>query len=198
MDRPGAGVRVLLAFGAPAGASVIGGAGIDASELGCPEGRGVQLRRSVLNRRSSNGRSPTRRRGLGHEKATNLETGALTLSLGRSTRSEKGPLCSAFREWRDPDSNRGHHDFQDSTRKSLTRRNPCSGAGSRRAGLTRAISAVCGVFGWDWVLDAARVPNGCSDRCCRRLARSESVIARRTRVLPMAPSESPVAACARR
>jgi hypothetical protein len=27
----------------------------------------------------------------------------------------------------------------------------------------RAISAVCGVFGWDWVLDAARVPNGCSD-----------------------------------
>jgi hypothetical protein len=66
------------------------------------------------------------------------------------------------------------------------------------AGRGRSISAVCGLFGWDWVPHAARVPNGCSDRCSRRLARSESVIAGRTRVLAMTPSEAPVAACARR
>ena len=41
------------------------------------------------------------------------------------------PLAIGFSKWRDPDSNRGHHDFQDSAQGSLTRRNPCIDTGSR-------------------------------------------------------------------
>jgi hypothetical protein len=43
----------------------------------------------------------------GHEPSD----GRLTLSAGRSTRSERSDL-QHFRERRVPDSNRGHHDFQ--------------------------------------------------------------------------------------
>jgi hypothetical protein len=39
-----------------------------------------------------------------------------------SNEAGNGAICRDFSEWRDPDSNRGHHDFQDSARKSLTRR----------------------------------------------------------------------------
>jgi hypothetical protein len=36
------------------------------------------------------------------------------------SRNEKNPaICRALRKWRDPDSNRGHHDFQSGTIRSL-------------------------------------------------------------------------------
>ena len=54
----------------------------------------------------------------------------LSLHRGERSPAEVTPQ-QALREWRDPDSNRGHHDFQSST-KSLSRsRNPCKSTGSR-------------------------------------------------------------------
>jgi hypothetical protein len=66
-------------------------------------------------------------RGLGHEEATNLQTGALTLRSGRSTASERSPFA-AFSRWRDPDSNRGHHDFQGVVAGDPSPRNACKSA----------------------------------------------------------------------
>jgi len=42
-----------------------------------------------------------------------------------SLRKEENPDTIGVFEWRDPGSNRGHHDFQDSAQESLTSRNPC-------------------------------------------------------------------------
>jgi hypothetical protein len=92
-------------------------------------------------------------------------------------RKEENPDAIGVSEWRDPDSNRGHHDFQDSARTfqdsartCLTSRNPCSGAGSRalgrrkrirgrRARRARAATANCDLLPDDRVLGLPGVPN---------------------------------------
>jgi hypothetical protein len=73
--------------------------------------------------------------------------------------SRNRTTCRRIAEWRDPDSNRGHHDFQDLARKSLTRRNPCADAGSRAPERRRLIGAICELFSRVWVPGPLRVPN---------------------------------------
>ena len=51
------------------------------------------------------------------------------LSADRNSENPVSQRHLIASRWRDPDSNRGHHDFQDSAQKSLTRRNPCIRAG---------------------------------------------------------------------
>jgi hypothetical protein len=112
----------------------LGGAGTDGREARRREVRSARSQ-AVSTGRAWVGAGSLRRfrRGLGHEKATNLEMGALALRSGRSAASEKKLFCSVFREWRDPDSNRGHHDFQGAVDHTRARRKACNSTYSRRA-----------------------------------------------------------------
>jgi hypothetical protein len=92
--------------------------------------------------------------GPGHEPST-WHVGARLALHARVTNCS---ITSAVARWRDPDSNRGHHDFQDFARRSLTRRNPCSGAGFRTWRAIASILAISGFFGSDRVLMPRRVP----------------------------------------
>jgi hypothetical protein len=49
---------------------------------------------------------------LGHHQATNPKTWRVAAQIALAPRTKKAPLCRAFPEWRDRDSNPGHHDFQ--------------------------------------------------------------------------------------
>jgi hypothetical protein len=49
---------------------------------------------------------------------------------GRADPTSKSATLQAFRGWRDPDSNRGHHDFQERSPRQCSARNPCRQASS--------------------------------------------------------------------
>ena len=95
---------------------------------------------------------------LGTRLGTRGSCGTSTLISTSAWPRERPCLQGRFR-WRDPDSNRGHHDFQYSARKSLTRRNPCADAGSRASDRRRLIGAICELFSRVWVPGPLRVPN---------------------------------------
>jgi hypothetical protein len=81
--------------------------------------------------------------------------------------SRKSSRHAGFRRlgWRDPDSNRGHHDFQDSARKCLTSRNPCVAlvsAAQVRMNRLSLFANVCGTIGY-WVPREYPIAHGCSD-----------------------------------
>jgi hypothetical protein len=67
---------------------------------------------------------------LGHE------TDLRSLNLGRPSGRTVLPnrlICSHVARWRDPDSNRGHHDFQGAVDRTRARRKACNSTYSRRA-----------------------------------------------------------------
>jgi hypothetical protein len=82
----------------------------------------------------------------------------------RAERTRKGPACRAFCRWRDPDSNRGHHDFQSWTRVSLTAANTLQTHCFATAVFDRVMFANCVLFvaglGSGTVLDAQCSPRG--------------------------------------
>ena len=51
-----------------------------------------------------------------------VRSGVSPVAFGRARRTKKALLCRAFWEWRDPDSNRGHHDFQKAVSQHLKAR----------------------------------------------------------------------------
>jgi len=78
-------------------------------------------------------------------------------------------LQGRFR-WRDPDSNRGHHDFQDSAQTSLTSRNPCIDAGSRGGGPHRGLPLFansCDAVGYPGRRRYPMELDHVMGRCCR-------------------------------
>jgi hypothetical protein len=62
--------------------------------------------------------------------------------------------------WRDPDSNRGHHDFQSWTGIALTRAESLQLSGFSRAVAADPMFANCVLFSPIWALRGGSVPNG--------------------------------------
>jgi site-specific recombinase XerD len=86
---------------------------------------------------------------------TELEIG----SLREAVQAKKKPAHAAFQTWRDPDSNRGHHDFQSWMAISLTAAKTLQIFGFSRPTTTGSMSANCVPFAWIWALECASVPN---------------------------------------
>jgi hypothetical protein len=63
------------------------------------------------------------------------------------------------RAWRDPDSNRGHHDFQSWSRISLAAAKTLQFSGFPRPNPIGSMSAICGLFSPIWALERLPVPN---------------------------------------
>jgi hypothetical protein len=73
---------------------------------------------------------------------------------------ESRPICRRFAKWRDPDSNRGHHDFQACVSASRIGRNllQTSGIGQRSRERTTPANSILSSAIWD--MDGAPSPDG--------------------------------------
>jgi hypothetical protein len=76
-----------------------------------------------------------------------------------SARKEENPAGMRDRGWRDPDSNRGHHDFQSWTRISLTTAESLQMCVFAPGGGGGPIAANCGLFSSIWAPIGGSVPN---------------------------------------
>jgi hypothetical protein len=74
----------------------------------------------------------------------------------------------AMRRWRDPDSNRGHHDFQSEPAHRRTATKGLQIAKSPMRVVAVGFTAVCGIYPRLWAPSSSSVPNGARLRCQRR------------------------------
>jgi hypothetical protein len=79
--------------------------------------------------------------------------------LAGAVREAVNPATMRVSEWRDPDSNRGHHDFQSWSRISLTAAKLLEPHGFRVLARIVAMFAKCGRLSRIWALGRAPVPN---------------------------------------
>jgi hypothetical protein len=73
---------------------------------------------------------------------------------------KKALLCRAFREWRDPDSNRGHHDFQTTVRRFRFGRKSLLTTRLQSSALACVKSANCMNWLAMWATRCGSWPNG--------------------------------------
>jgi hypothetical protein len=69
-----------------------------------------------------------------HERATKAKNRPRRPPNDPGEKTQNPPICSEFAEWRDPDSNRGHHDFQ-RTPKTRTKIAICRDSASKQSAL---------------------------------------------------------------
>src|SRR5215217_7164861 len=79
--------------------------------------------------------------------------------LAGAVREAVNPATMRVSEWRDPDSNRGHHDFQSWPGTSLTATKSLQRAGVIGASGTSSILAVCTLLTRVWAPRCDSVPN---------------------------------------
>jgi hypothetical protein len=73
----------------------------------------------------------------------------------------RNPATCGIRRWRDPDSNRGHHDFQSWDQTSLTGPKSLVNSGFLVMSPGEGIVAICDPLRCNWVPRSVLVPNAC-------------------------------------